>query len=138
MFNALQAPLSLIGRILLAVLFLASGLGKAAGFAATTAYIASKGLPLPAAGAAAACALELIGGLALIAGWRTQAWALLLAVFTLVAGALFHNFWAAAPDQLQAQQVQFLKNICIAGGLLTLAAWGAGPLSLDARRTPAR
>lgn len=134
MNDSLQAPLSLAGRILLAVLFLASGLGKATGFAGTVAYIASKGLPLPEAGAAMACALELLGGLALIAGWKTRSAALGLAAFTAMAGILFHNFWASPAEQLVAQQVQFLKNVCIVGGLLTLAAWGGGPWSLDARR----
>jgi len=133
MFISFQAPLSLAGRILLAFLFLASGISKIKGFDTTVSYISSKGLPMPETGAVLACALEIMGALALLLGWKSQWFALLLAVFTLLAGILFHNFWAAAPNELQAQQVQFLKNICIAGGLLTLAAWGPGPWSLDAR-----
>jgi len=135
MNNQLQAPLSLAGRILMAIIFIGSGLSKATGFAATVGYIASKGLPMPEVGAAAACVLELLGGLALLAGWHTRLVATLLAIFTVSAGVLFHGFWSFPPEQMVAQQVHFLKNLCIAGGLLGLVAWGAGPWSLDARKT---
>ena len=130
---SLQPPLTLAGRILMAIIFLGSGISKLTGFAGTVAYISSKGLPMPEVGAAAACALELIAGLALVLGWKTRWMALLLAIFTLVSGVLFHGFWAVPPEQLAAQQVQFLKNICIAGGLLFVVAFGAGAWSLDAR-----
>jgi putative oxidoreductase len=133
MNNRFQAPLSLAGRILMAIIFIGSGLSKATGFAATVGYIASKGLPMPEAGAAAACLLEVAGGLALVFGWYTRLMAALLAIFTIVAGIVFHGFWAFPPEQLVAQQVHFLKNLCIAGGLLSIVAWGAGPWSLDAR-----
>jgi len=131
--NPYQAPLSLAGRILMAIIFIGSGLSKTTGFAATVGYIASKGLPMPEVGAIAACVLELAGGLALVFGWKTRQMAGLLALFTLAAGVLFHGFWAFPAEQMVAQQVHFLKNLCIAGGLLTLVAWGAGPWSLDAR-----
>ena len=126
--------LSLAARILIATLFLPAGLGKLAGFAGTVGYIASMGLPLPQWGAALAVVVEVGGGLALLLGYQTRwvSWA--LALFTLVAGALFHAFWNAAPDQLMVQQIMFMKNLSIAGGLLALSALGAGGWSLDARR----
>lgn len=124
----------LIGRILLAVLFILSGYSKIGAFDPTVAYIASKGLPLPAALAVLTTVLEIGGGLALLGGLKTRWAAILLAVFTLLAAWLFHNFWAAPADQQVMQYVQFLKNLAITGGLLVLAAFGPGRWSLDGRR----
>jgi putative oxidoreductase len=134
MLNTLQTPLSLIGRLLMALLFLPAGISKIAGFAGTVGYIASKGLPLPQVGAGVAIAVEIGCALALIVGWQTRWAALILAGFTLVATFFFHNFWAVPADQVMVQQLMFYKNIAVVGGLLTLAAWGAGALSLDAKR----
>lgn len=133
--NALQNPLTLVGRIMLAVLFLPAGLSKIGGFAGTAGYIASKGLPLPEVGAAIAIAVEVLGGLALILGFGTRWAALILAAFTVVAGVIFHNFWALPAEQQTIQQIMFMKNIAVAGGLLLLAAWGPGALSMDAKRS---
>jgi len=132
--NKLQAPLSLAGRLLLAALFLPAGLGKIAGFAGTAGYIASKGLPLPELGAVIAIAVEVLGSLALIAGFGTRIAALVLAAFTLVASFIFHNYWGVPADQAYVQQLMFFKNIGVVGGLLILAANGAGAFSVDARR----
>ncbi len=132
--NAMQNPLTLVGRIMLAVLFLPAGLSKIGGFAGTAGYIASKGLPLPEVGAAIAIAVEVLGGLALILGFGTRWAALILAIFTVVAGVIFHNFWALPADQQMVQQIMFMKNIAVAGGLLLLAAWGPGSISVDAKR----
>ncbi|MCZ8293984.1 MAG: DoxX family protein [Hylemonella sp.] len=134
MFNALQNPLSLIGRLLLAALFLPAGISKIGGFAGTAGYIASKGLPLPEVGAAIAVAVEILGGLALILGFGTRLAALALALFTLVATFIFHNYWGVPADQAFVQQLMFNKNIAVVGGLLVLAAHGAGAWSLDAKR----
>ena len=136
MSNALQNPLSLAGRILLAYLFLPAGIGKITGFAGTVGYIASVGLPLPQVAAAIAVVVEIVGGIALIVGFGTRFAALALAAFALVASILFHNYWAFPADQQMMQQLMFIKNIAVVGGLLTLAAWGAGKWSLDARRKP--
>ena len=133
MFNALQNPLSLIGRLLLALLFLPAGINKITGFAGTVGYIASVGLPLPTLGAIIALVVEIAGGLALIAGFGTRFAALVLAVFTLVASFFFHAYWAAPAAQQFVTQLLFMKNMAVVGGLLTLAAWGAGAWSLDAR-----
>jgi putative oxidoreductase len=134
MFNTLQNPLSLVGRLLLAALFLPAGISKIGGFAGTAGYIASKGLPLPEVGAAIAVVVEILGGLALIAGFGTRLAALVLALFTLVATFFFHNYWGVPADQAFVQQLLFNKNIAVVGGLLVLAAHGAGAWSLDAKR----
>ena len=134
MFNTLQNPLSLVGRLLLAALFLPAGISKIGGFAGTAGYIASKGLPLPEVGAAIAIVVEILGGLALIVGFGTRLAALVLALFTLVASFFFHNYWGVPADQAFVQQLLFYKNIAVVGGLLVLAAHGAGAWSLDAKR----
>lgn len=133
MFDALKNPLALAGRLLLASLFLPAGIGKLTGFAGTIAYISSAGLPMPALAAAAALIVEIGGGAALIAGAGTRIAALVLALFTLVASFVFHAYWAVPADQQYVTQLLFFKNIAVAGGLLTLAAWGAGAWSIDAR-----
>ncbi len=134
MFNTLQNPLALVGRLLLALLFLPAGIGKITGFAGTVGYITSAGLPMPTVGAVIALTVEIVGGLALITGFGTRIAALVLAVFTLVASVFFHNYWAVPADQQFVQQLLFFKNIAVVGGLLVLAAWGAGAWSIDARR----
>lgn len=133
MFDALKNPLALAGRLLLASLFLPAGIGKLTGFAGTIAYISSAGLPMPALAAAAALIVEIGGGAALITGAGTRIAALVLALFTLVASFVFHAYWAVPADQQYVTQLLFFKNIAVAGGLLTLAAWGAGTWSIDAR-----
>ena len=134
MFQAMQSPFSLIGRLLLAALFLPAGLSKIGGFDGTVGYIASAGLPMPQLAAVVAIAVEVLAPTALILGWGTRWAALVLALFTLVATLGFHNFWAMPADQAYLQQLMFFKNIAVVGGLLVLAAHGAGALSLDARR----
>lgn len=134
MFSNLQNPLSLMARLMMVLLFLPAGISKIGGFAGTVGYIASVGLPFAALGAVIAIVVEVGGSLALLAGFQTRWAAFILAVFTLVSGLFFHQFWAAAPDHVMVQQIMFFKNVAIAGGLLMLSAFGAGLWSLDARR----
>ena len=134
MSKSLQNSLNLGARILLAVLFLPAGIGKLTGFGGTVGYIASVGLPLPTLGAALALTVEILGGLALLAGFGTRVAALVLAAFTLVASFFFHAFWAVPADQAFVTQLLFFKNIAVVGGLLAVAANGAGGWSLDARK----
>ncbi len=134
---SLQNPLTLTGRLLLALLFLPAGIGKIGGFAGTVGYIGSVGLPLPQLATVLAIVVEVGGGLALLAGYGTRLAALALALFTLVATFVFHNFWAMPAEQVMVQQLMFLKNIAVVGGLLVLAAHGAGAYSVDARRAAA-
>lgn len=137
MFASLQNPLSLMGRVLLALLFIPAGFSKIGGFAGTAGYIASKGVPLPELAAAAAIGVELGLGLLLLLGWQTRWAALGIAVFTVVITFIFHNFWAVPAEQVMAQQQAFFKNIAVVGGLLTVAAWGAGAWSVDGNRKDA-
>ena len=132
--NAIYNPLALIGRVLLAWLFIPAGWGKlGAGFAGTAGYIASKGLPMPELLAWGAIAVELLAGIALLIGFKTRWAALLLALFTLGAAVFFHNYWAVPAEQVMVQTLMFNKNIAIAGGLLVVAALGGGTLGLDGR-----
>ena len=124
-----------IGRVLLSVIFLMSGLSKIAAPVATAGYIASAGLPLPYVGLVAAILAEVGGGLLLLVGYQTRLAAVVLAVFSVAAALAFHNNLGD-----QNQMIHFLKNLAMAGGLLQVAAFGAGSFSLDARRSgsPAR
>lgn len=134
MFNQLQNPLAFAARLLIAALFLPAGLAKITGFAGTVGYIASVGLPAPTLAAAAAVILEIGGGIALLVGLGTRYAALALAFFTLVASFIFHAYWAVPADQAYVTQLLFFKNIAVAGGLMAIAAFGAGGWSLDAQR----
>jgi putative oxidoreductase len=137
MFASLQNPLALIGRILLAALFIPAGWGKIGGFEGTVGYIASVGLPMPQVAAAVAIVVELVGGLAILFGLGTRLAALALAIFTLVASFFFHAYWAVPAEAVMVQQLMFFKNIAVTGGLLVLAAFGAGAFSVDAKRASA-
>lgn len=134
MFASLQNPLSLAGRVLLAYLFIPAGVAKITSFAGTVGYITSVGLPAPTVAAAVAAFVEIVGGLAILLGFGTRIAALVLALFTLVASIFFHAYWSVPADQQMIQSLLFDKNIAVVGGLLTLAAWGAGAWSVDARR----
>ena len=137
MNTSIQNFTVLAGRILLGLLFVLSGFGKIAGFDGTVGYIASQNLPLPSVVAVLTILLELGGGLALVTGFYTRQAALLLAGFTLVAAFVFHAYWAAPEAAKMMQQIHFLKNLSIAGGLLVLAAFGPGRISLESRRVAA-
>lgn len=126
-------PLALIARILLAAIFVSAGLSKLGGFEDTVGYIASKGLPAPALIAVLTIAVEVLGGIAVVIGFKARIAGLLLAVFTLLAAFIFHNYWAAPADQAYIQNIMFMKNLSMAGGLLLLTVFGAGGLSLDAK-----
>jgi putative oxidoreductase len=130
-----KSSVVVIARLLLALMFVLAGISKFADLGSTAGYIGSKGLPLPLLLAIATAALELLGGLAIIVGFRARAAAIALALFTLLATLLFHNFWAAAADQQYVQQLMFMKNLSVAGGLLLLFSFGAGGGSVDARRS---
>jgi putative oxidoreductase len=134
MSNAIQNPLNFAARLLMVALFLPAGIGKLTGFAGTGGYISSVGLPFPTLAAAVAMIVEIVGSLALLAGFGTRIAALVLAAFTLVASFFFHAYWGVPADQAFMQQLLFFKNIAVVGGLLAIAANGAGAWSLDSRR----
>jgi len=124
----------LIGRLTLAALFLPAGFSKITGFSGTVGYIEAMGLPFATMAALVAILVEVLGGAALIAGLFTRASAIVLAVFTVVATVIFHAYWAVPAEQTFMQQLLFYKNIAVVGGLLILAAHGAGQWSLDQKR----
>lgn len=126
--------LSLAGRLLVAFLFLPAGISKIFGFAGTVGYIGAMGLPAPTLAAIAAILIEVLGGAALVLGFYTRFAAIALAIFTLIASVVFHAFWAVPAEQAFVTQLLFTKNIAVIGGLLVLAAFGAGKYSLDSRK----
>jgi len=121
--------LPLLGRVLIGAPFILSGLSKLAAHDATVGYIGSVGLPAPQVGWLIAIVVELGGGALLIAGYRARAVALVVALFVLATAIFFHRNFAD-----QNQMIHFLKNIMLAGGLLQIVYFGAGPMSMDASR----
>ena len=120
-FQNLAAP---VGRILISLIFISSGIGKITGYAGTQAYMESVGVPgmlLPLV-----IAVELLGGLAIILGWHTRLAAFLLAGFCLLSGFIFHGNFGD-----QAQYIQFMKNLALTGAFLMIVSHGAGPWSID-------
>ena len=128
-----QRYFPVVGRFLLALIFVLSGWGKITGFDGTVAYMASKGMPLPQFLLPGAIIVELAGGLALMLGWKARWAALALFLFCIPTALVFHNFWAVPPEQAQNQMIHFLKNLAIMGGLLYVVAFGPGPFSIGGR-----
>jgi putative oxidoreductase len=122
--------LPFVGRLMIGLPFAMSGLGKLGAYGATTAMIGAVGLPFPPLAFALAVAAELGGGLLLVAGYRARYVAGALALFALATAVSFHSNFAD-----QNQMIHFLKNVMMAGGLLQIAAFGAGALSIDNRRS---
>jgi len=122
------AYIPLIGRLLIGLPFLMSGFGKLAGYDRVVGMISAAGLPLAPLGWFIAIAVEIGGGLLMIAGFRVRPAAFVMAAFTLAAGVFFHRNFAD-----QNQMIHFLKNLLIIGGLLNMGYFGAGPFSLDNR-----
>ncbi|MCC5090452.1 DoxX family protein [Xanthomonas campestris] len=122
--------LALLGRLLMAVLFLISGVGKVVAPEATIGYIASAGLPLPQLAFGTAVLVEILGGIALVLGFRTRWVAAVLALMCIATALGFHANFSD-----QNQLIHFLKNLTMAGGFMQIIVFGAGSYSLDARRT---
>ncbi len=133
----IPAPVFFVARLLLALMFVLAGASKFGNLAGTAGYIASKGLPLPMLLAFGTASLELVAGLAIVVGFKARYAALALALFTIFASVLFHDFWAVPAERQMVEQLMFMKNIAVAGGLLLLFALGTGAASFDARRTSA-
>ena len=129
--NNYASTLALLGRILIALIFVLSGWGKITGFAGTAGMIASKGLPMPEVLAGIAAAIEFLGGIALMVGFRARWAALLFAIFLIVISPIFHNFWAMEGAQRMANQINFMKNVSILGAMLMVIAFGPGRYSID-------
>jgi putative oxidoreductase len=125
-----------VGRVALVTIFIASGLGKLAGWRGTVAYAGSKGVSETLL--AIATAFELIGAVSVLVGFKARWGALALIIFLVPVTLVFHNFWAVPAAQQQMEMVNFLKNLAICGGLLIVFGRGAGAFSIDSSRTSAR
>jgi putative oxidoreductase len=121
-----HASLTLIARLLLAAIFVLSGFAKIGAAEGTIGYIASVGLPFADVIYYGVVALEILGGLALIIGFKTRIVASALAAFSIAAAVFFHADFAD-----QNQFIHFMKNLALAGGLLQVAAFGPGRYSID-------
>jgi putative oxidoreductase len=132
--NPLRNFVALIGRILLAYIFVQAGIGKLSAIDATAANMTSHGIPLSNILVWGAVVLEIGGGLLLITGLFARCAALALAIYTLVLALLFHAYWLAPTAEARAQHGSFFNHLAIIGGMLCVAAFGAGNYSLDALR----
>lgn len=128
-----QDTLTLIGRVLIASLFIPAGFNKLMGFAGTVGYISSVGLPLPQVAAAIAIIVELGFGILLLVGYRVRLTGLVMAIFTIATAVFFHNYWAMVAEKVAMNQLNFYKNMAIAGGLFAFAAFGGGRFGIDKR-----
>ena len=133
---AAQSQAMLIGRILLAAVFLVAGARKLMGVAASAGYLAKLGFPAPEIMVWVAIVIEIGGAVLLITGWHARRAAWLLILFVAIATAMAHRFWEFDAAQYNNQLNHFLKNAAIIGGLLYVAMLGAGAVSLDSRRRP--
>jgi len=127
----IQNSAALVGRVLLAVMFIISGIGKITGYDGTAAFMASKGLPMVGVLLPLTILTEVGGGILLVIGYKARWAALALAGFTILAALIFHNFWAVEVAQKMGQQINFMKNVSITGGMLMVFAFGAGRYSVD-------
>lgn len=130
MNTTLQNSATLAGRVGLGLLFVVSGFGKITGFAGTAGYMASKGMPMAEVLLVGAIAIELVGGLMLLAGFKARWAALAIAAFLVPTTLVFHS---PVGPEAQAQMTQFLKNLSILGGMLYVGVFGAGAWSAERR-----
>ncbi|MHB8410553.1 MAG: DoxX family protein [Candidatus Acidiferrales bacterium] len=122
----------LVGRILISVIFLLSGITKLMSWSGSAAFLAVKGMPMPSVMLAGAIIVEVLGALCLITGFQTRIAAIIMFLYLIPATLIFHNFWAMQGAMRADMQIHFLKNVAIMGGLLMVAAYGPGQLSVDA------
>jgi len=136
MANSSGGFVPLLGRILLSSVFILAGIGKVGGFSGEEMFLASKHFPLPAVALGIAMIIELVGGLAILVGLYTRFTAWIVFLYLIPTTFLFHNFWTMEGAARQDNIIHFEKNLAIMGGLLILAAFGAGGFSVDAARAP--
>ena len=130
---AAQSQMLLLGRILLALVFLIAGVRKLMAIGMSAGYLAKLGFPMPEVMVWVAIAIEIGGAALLIAGWNTRRVAWVMILFVAIATAMAHRFWEFDAAQYANQLNHFLKNVAIIGGLLYVAVLGAGSASLDGR-----
>lgn len=132
----IEAPKScsfslLIGRILLSLIFILAGVGKFMDYEGTAQYMASKGMTMIPVFLYSAAVVELLGGLALLIGYKIRIAAIVLILFLIPTTLIFHDFWNVDVIAKQLQMILFLKNLAIMGGLFYVLGSGAGKFSLD-------
>jgi putative oxidoreductase len=132
--SGFEQACAFVGRVLIALIFVRSGVGKIVNFSGTAGMMAGKGMPYAEHLLVGAIAIELVGGLALVLGYKVRWAAAALIVFLVPATLIFHSFWAVDPAQVQNQTNHFFKNVAILGALVFLMGVGAGPASVDDRR----
>lgn len=122
---------TLAGRTLLALIFIVSGFGKITGFSATAGFMASKGMPMAEVLLVGTIAVEFLGGLMLLVGWKARWAALAIFLFIIPATLIFHSPAGLTGQEAQDQIINVMKNLAIMGGLLMVFAFGPGAWSLD-------
>lgn len=135
MANSSGSVVSLVGRILIALIFIISGAFKILGYSQTVGFAASKGLPLASVAIACAIVIEVLGGLAVLIGFKTRIAAWILFLYLIPTTFVFHNFWTMTGMQQQDNMAHFMKNVAIMGALLLLGSGAPTPYSADARQT---
>ena len=131
---AVKGPVVLLGRLFFAAIFLTSGPNHFA--KQTIGYAASQGVPFASIAVPISGLIAIVGGLSILLGYRAKAGAWLIALFLILVTPAMHKFWTVAdPMMAQVQMIMFLKNVSMLGGALLLTQFGAGPWSLDARRS---
>jgi putative oxidoreductase len=121
----------LLGRICLSALFIMAGIGKFLDYDQTTQYMVAKGFTMVPLFLVVSGAIEIIGGLSLLLGYRIRYGALLLILFMIPTTLLFSAFWSYEGLEARLQFIQFLKNVSVIGGLLYVLSVGAGKFSFD-------
>lgn len=136
--NALTGPSSLIGRLLIVLIYLLSALGnKIPQFSNVADYMRAEGVPAAPLMLVGAIVFLLVGSVSVVSGYRIRVGASLLLVFLALATYFFHDFWTFEGAERQAQTIQFMKNLSLGGTLLFLIANGAGAGSLESRQNAA-
>lgn len=130
--------MALVGRLLIAAIFLLSGIAKLTDTPGTAAHMAQMGIPYPETLALVAGAAEVLGAIAIATGFLTRIASLGLILFMIPTTLIFHAFWNAEGQERLPQIVNFMKNLAIIGGLAVLMAQGPGRLSIDHRIRRAR
>jgi putative oxidoreductase len=129
---------ALIGRLLIASIFLVSGIAKLTDTPGTVAHMAEKGIPYTHTLALVAGSAEVLGAIAILTGFLTRLASIGLILFMIPTTLIFHAFWNYAGQERMPQMVNFMKNLAIIGGLAVLMAQGAGRFSIDHRIRRAR
>ncbi len=138
MNEPVKSVITIVGRVMLATIFLMSALGKKIpDYGGTVEYMTANGVPMPNILLAGAIAFLLAGGISVVLGYRARIGAGLLVVFLILATYFFHDFWTYDPDSqdFQMQMIQFMKNLGLMGAMLMIVANGSGSGSLDNRNS---